>query len=38
MDAAMLRRITEGVTNIRTLRAVPNRMLPIRWVVLLGAP
>lgn len=38
MDADMLRRITDGVTNIRSLRAVPNRMLPIRWVVLLGAP
>jgi len=37
MDADMLRRITEGVTNIRSLRAVPNRLLPIRWVVLLGA-
>lgn len=37
MDMAMLRRIIDGVMTIRSARAVPNRLMPVRWVVSLEA-
>jgi ubiquinone/menaquinone biosynthesis C-methylase UbiE len=36
LDRAALRRMTEGVTTIKRVHGVPNNIVPVRYVALLG--